>query len=213
MDQSFSLLLTFHEYFRQNVNVTTFSKFSAPTIAFLAFWLVKKTPTMRVLRHMENSAPSLKIFRTKFSTSALYNCGNKNRRQNPVWEFTKTITPFALVGYEVIITNSRYALVGYFISSYPTRAHGIIVMYIYLPSHLFSFSFAKQLQTITHNISLFQRKNQERGESLTLFFLKHTFTSQLQNRANLDFILNKIVRYSSPKIFKVSRWLYIEYLL
>ena len=37
-----------------------------------------------VLRHMENSAPSLKIFRTKFSTSALYNGRNKNRRQNPV---------------------------------------------------------------------------------------------------------------------------------
>ena len=78
---------------------------------------------------MENSAPSLKIFRTKFSTSALYNGRNKNRRQNPVWEFTKTIIPFALVGYEVIITNSRYALVGYFITSYPTRAHGIIVIY------------------------------------------------------------------------------------
>ena len=41
----------------------------------------------------------------------------------------KTIIPFALVGYEVIITNSRYALVGYFITSYPTRAHGIIVNY------------------------------------------------------------------------------------
>ena len=78
---------------------------------------------------MENSAPSLKIFRTKFSTSALYNGRNKNRRQNPVLEFTKTIIPFALVGYEVIITNSRYALVGYFITSYPTRAHGIIVIY------------------------------------------------------------------------------------
>ena len=75
-------------------------------------------------------APSLKIFHTKFSTSALYNCGNKNRRQNPVWEFTKTIIPFALVGYEVIITISRYALVGYFITSYPTRAHGIIVIYL-----------------------------------------------------------------------------------
>ena len=36
---------------------------------------------------------------------------------------------FGLVGYEVIITNSRYALVGYFITSYPTRAHGIIVKY------------------------------------------------------------------------------------
>ena len=27
----------------------------------------------------------------------------------------------------MIITNSRFALVGYFITSYPTRAHGIIV--------------------------------------------------------------------------------------
>ena len=29
----------------------------------------------------------------------------------------------------MIITNSRYAPVGYFITSYPTRAHGIIVKY------------------------------------------------------------------------------------
>ena len=29
----------------------------------------------------------------------------------------------------MIITNSRYALVGYSITSYPTRAHGIIVIY------------------------------------------------------------------------------------
>ena len=28
----------------------------------------------------------------------------------------------------MIITNSRYALVGYFITSYPTRAHGTIVI-------------------------------------------------------------------------------------
>jgi len=40
----------------------------------------------------------------------------------------KTIIPFALLGYEVIITNSRYALVGYFITPYPTRAHGRIVI-------------------------------------------------------------------------------------
>ena len=39
--------------------------------------------------------------------------------------FNKTIIPFALVGYEVVITNWRYALVGYFITSYPTRANGI----------------------------------------------------------------------------------------
>ena len=31
---------------------------------------------------MENSAPSLKIFRTKFSTSALYNGRNKTRFEN-----------------------------------------------------------------------------------------------------------------------------------
>ena len=29
----------------------------------------------------------------------------------------------------MIITNSRYTLVGYFITLYPTRAHGIIVIY------------------------------------------------------------------------------------
>ena len=28
----------------------------------------------------------------------------------------------------MIITNSRYALVGYFTTSYPTQAHGIIVI-------------------------------------------------------------------------------------
>ena len=32
--------------------------------------------------------------------------------KNQIWEFTRTIIPFDLVGYEVIITNSRYALVG-----------------------------------------------------------------------------------------------------
>ena len=31
----------------------------------------------------------------------------------------------------MIITNSRYALVGYFITSYPTRANGIIVIYFF----------------------------------------------------------------------------------
>ena len=37
------------------------SKFSAPTIAFLAFWLAKNSdyePIVGVLRHMENSVPS-----------------------------------------------------------------------------------------------------------------------------------------------------------
>ena len=51
--------------------------------------------------------------------------GGKTRLKNSDYI---TIIPFALVGYEVIMTNSRYALVGYFITSYPTRAHGIIVI-------------------------------------------------------------------------------------
>ena len=112
--------------------LTNVSKFSAPTIAFLAFdWLKSSDyePIVGVSRHMENSAPSLKIFRTKFSNSALYNGRNKTRRQNPVLEFTKTIISFALVGYEVIITNSRYALVGYFITSYPTRAQLLFIVH------------------------------------------------------------------------------------
>ena len=35
-----------------------------------------------VLRHMENSAPSLKMFRTKFSTSAEIKIGGKTRFEN-----------------------------------------------------------------------------------------------------------------------------------
>jgi len=51
--------------------------------------------------------------------------GGKTRFENLLKQI---IIPFALVGYEVIITKSRDALVGYFITSCPTRAHGIIVM-------------------------------------------------------------------------------------
>ena len=50
--------------------------------------------------------------------------------------------PFALVGDEVIITNSRYALVGYFITSYPTRAHGIIVIRTIMDFKGFEAKFA-----------------------------------------------------------------------
>ena len=41
----------------------------------------------------------------------------------------------------MIITNSRYALVGYFITSYPTRAHGIIVIYLPRKLHSLESSF------------------------------------------------------------------------
>ena len=40
--------------------------------------------------------------------------------------FNKTTIPLALVGYEMIIL---YHLISYYIISYPTRAHGIIVNY------------------------------------------------------------------------------------
>ena len=50
--------------------------------------------------------------------------GGKTRFENLLNNYS--IRP---VGYEGIITNSRYALIGYFITSYPTRAHGIIVIY------------------------------------------------------------------------------------
>ena len=52
--------------------------------------------------------------------------------------FTKTIIPFALVGCEVIITNLHYTLVGYFITSYPTRAHGIIIL-LCIPLEIISY--------------------------------------------------------------------------
>ena len=60
---------------------------------------------------------SLRIGRTKMSAS-LMNLKKSWKslllnQNNWDWEFTKTVIPFALVGYELIITNSRYALVGY----------------------------------------------------------------------------------------------------
>ena len=57
-----------HPNKRQETELSKFSKFSAPTIAFLAFdWLKNSDyePIVGVLRHMENSAPSLKIFFVK----------------------------------------------------------------------------------------------------------------------------------------------------
>ena len=94
--------------------INEISKFSAPTIAFLAFWLAKNSdyePIVGVLRHMENSAPRLKIFRTKFSTSALYNGRNKNRQQNPVWEFTKTIIPWSDYNQLALLSTRAYGII------------------------------------------------------------------------------------------------------
>ena len=68
----------------------------------------------------------------------------------------------------MIITNSRYALVGYFITSYPTRAHGIIV--IYYSFKIFPrFWLVKTTRIIHHNQLLFTKfgKNLRHIESMT----------------------------------------------
>ena len=122
------LPLVVYKFFSCSTNIprglSAFSKFSAPTIAFLAFWLAKK---LRLWANNSRSFTSYGKESAKFKNFRhevfIFSPGNKNRQQNPVWESTKTIIPFAL-----IMTNSRYALVGYFITSYPTRAHGIIVI-------------------------------------------------------------------------------------
>ena len=49
--------------------------------------------------------------------------GGKTRFEN----LLKQLFHSPLLG--MIITNSRYALIDYFITSYPTPAHGIIVIY------------------------------------------------------------------------------------
>ena len=75
---------------------------------------------------MENGAPSLKVvcsFRTLCKIVEI-KIGGKARFEN----LLRRLFHSPLVGYEVSITYSRYALVGYFITSYPNRAHGIIVI-------------------------------------------------------------------------------------
>ena len=74
---------------------------------------------------MENSAQSVKFSLCKIVEIKI---GGKTRFEN----LLKQLFHSHLVGYEVIITNSRYALVGYFITPYPTRAHGMIVIYLYM---------------------------------------------------------------------------------
>ena len=67
----------------------------------------------------------------------------------------------------MIITNSRYALVGYFITSYPTRAHGIIVKYPTSASGIIvllktppkyrklDYNKNKKAQKFTHTLAIF----------------------------------------------------------
>ena len=48
-----------------------------------------------------------------------------NFAQHKIHKFTKTVIPFALVGYE--FDTRDVAMTWLFIISYPTRAYGIIV--------------------------------------------------------------------------------------
>ena len=57
--------------------------------------------------------------------------------------FNKTIIPLALVGYEMIIANRRYAPRWLPTISYPTRPRGIVVKY-FIPSKTKSVSFKVQ---------------------------------------------------------------------
>ena len=80
--------------------------------------------------------------------------GGKTRFENLLKQlFHSPIIPFTL-GYEVIITNSRYALVGYFITSYPTWAHGIIVICL---THILlqTLRFQTQFSVVVVVVNLF----------------------------------------------------------
>ena len=100
----------------------------------------------------------------------------------------------------MIITNSRYAVVGYFITSYPTRAHGIIVIYLCtchwkppLPpppprgdvGHTWGFASAWTTYRSPGGGGIFTLDN--------LYF-----------RRGLDFSPNHMVDYSKWRVLKVS---------
>ena len=67
---------------------------------------------------MENSAPSLKIllFLDAFNIVEI-KIGGKTRFENLLKQL-----------FHSPLLDMKYALFGYFITSYPTRAHGIIVI-------------------------------------------------------------------------------------
>ena len=76
----------------------------------------------------------------------------------------------------MIITNSRCALVGYFITSYPTRAHGIIVTYLNFACetnkvdrrqsyrvgnfHFFNFFFINFIRLSYHKLQICNKNKQ-----------------------------------------------------
>ena len=92
-----------------------------PYIIFETFF--SRSLSSRVLFNFPAGCTALHRFLAPFHTIASYIASLTNfkknwwsilfmKKKNWGWEFTKTIIPFALVGYELIITNARYALVG-----------------------------------------------------------------------------------------------------
>ena len=83
----------------------------------------------------------------------------------------------------MIITNSRYALLGYFITSYPTRAHGIIVIYFFPSGHgnkfcvgfFFLYGYGAPLGGPSGRPSSAINKKNSRGGSAGRSFLKKFF--------------------------------------
>ena len=76
--------------------------------------------TLAVVFDTSTSGRFLKLKTNKFS----HNFQVYNRT-----EFNKTIFPFALVGYEMVVANSALRASLAITISYPTDAHGIIVNY------------------------------------------------------------------------------------
>ena len=88
----------------------------------------------------------------------------------------------------MIITNSRYALVGYFITSYPTRAHGIIVNYS---------SAISNIQTAVTNMT-----KQRIVMFVTKVFLQHALFCHVCNRSLyiilLGFVAQELLLVIAP---------------
>ena len=94
----------------------------------------------------------------------------------------------------MIITNSRYALVGYFITSYRTRAHGIIVIYcpciecivLFVVTEVINYSgVAMNSQNVTelYNFIVFSEKVKKFGLAVTY----KPFSSTVACKGYLDF--------------------------
>ena len=88
----------------------------------------------------------------------------------------------------MIITNSRYALVGYFITSYPKRAHGIIVIYIRQGNRQLDISI------FTNLLNLWNLCDLDKMRVCVSF-------SQIQTKGSLSYLVQQ---FSAILYFKLS---------